>query len=364
MVTFPSLQKKLLYYLMSLGRVKKLRLDYLQRESVVECSPMRLELIDALAKSFGEVDRGMLERYALLLPSIYVENFSFYYERAKDEAAKLADVRLIYMNRHFLYNPNFLLLLCLECLADKEFVTFQHGACYGQTGPGWSERSEKELATRFLTWGYSYVAKDVPFVSLRFQKPLPWSRIREPSVKSQKKLIVLPLLFPDQDEQIRSSFDILSRIVGQRETVAVRFDPREKNQAILAGFLDDAKISWKEEDDPHGLTVVARLYKTVLFVTPNATGYLELLNLGVAPYMVFSESAFKLREESLDVYREMKSSLLWLDAGNCGDARFGPLDQGQKRALKNFQRRFIRTSYVPSLRLMHFLFRLARKGSC
>ena len=359
-LSFPNKLEKIIYYAMSMLDTKTCRLDYLEKNPILEYSKTREELLNKLLEEFGNSQEKMFELLVFSIPSIYIENFSFYYGKAKQEEKKLKDINVIFFLRHVFFNPTFLILLSLKSIREKKLITYQHGGVYGQTSENWSEKTEKILLTHFLTWGYKYKKEDIPFVSLRFK------RYAFPKISlSQKKkipLMVLPLLF--REEQlilIENSFKILSSVVNKKE-VSIRFDPREKNQKKFFSLLDSMNINYSVNQESKTLPIVASQYKTTIFITPNATGYLELINMHFYPLMVFNEKDWNIRSESMEIYKEMKKNNIWIDFDNSSNINLNVITSKQQKAIKKFRKRFINTSFFPELKLNTFLLKEAIKG--
>jgi putative transferase (TIGR04331 family) len=359
-LSFPNKLEKIIYYAMSMLDTKTCRLDYLEKNPILEYSKIREKLLHKLLEEFGNSQEKMFELLVFSIPSIYIENFSFYYEKAKSEEKKLKDINVIFFLRHVFFNPTFLILLSLKSIREKKLITYQHGGVYGQTKENWSEKTEKILSTHFLTWGYEYKQKDIPFISLRFK------RYAFPKINLSKKnkipLIVLPLLFrEEQIVSIENSFKILSSVVDKKD-ISIRFDPREKNQKKFFSILDSLHINYIINKDTQSLPNVASKYKTIIFITPNATGYLELINMHFYPLMIFHEKDWNIRSESLELYKEMKKNNVWIDFDNSSNINLNVITSKQKKAIKKFRKRFINTSFFPELKLNTFLLKEAIKG--
>lgn len=353
-LSFPSKAEKIIYYAISFLNIKSCKLDYLQINCNVEYSHHREELLDKLIKEFGDTKKEMFELLVFSIPSIYIENFSFYYENAQIETKKIDKIKTIYFLRHVFFNPTFLILLCLKSMDKKKLITYQHGGVYGQTDAGWSESVEKILSTHFLTWGYKNNEKDIPFISLRFKKSiLPRLNL---FLKKESKLIVLPLLFrEEQITQIENSFKILASVLKNHKEISIRFDPREKNQQKFFFILNSLNINYIVNQDTNTLSKVASQYKTIIFITPNATGYLELINIHFYPLMIFHEKDWKIRKESLDIYQKMKINNVWIDDDNIKSTNLNKINSKQKKVIKEFKNRFIKTSFFSAIKLNYFL---------
>lgn len=356
-LSFPGRAERLLFYLTSFARVRPCRLDWVQVGPEEFATGARGDLLRALQKRFTQLDTSLLGLLAYSLPSTYLENFDFCLAKARCEMARLRDVRVVFFIRHFVFNPTLLLLLCLKDMDQKCLVTFQHGASYGQTKPGWSERVEKKFATRFLTWGYKYDSCDWPFVSLRFRRQvfrLPFSRNRKNAL-----LVVLPLVFRDsQFDRLRHSFELLALQVAKDSVVCFRFDPRERNQKAILSLADSLGLGYRVDSDRRSLPEVAKGYREVGFVTPNATGFLELLVSGLMPYLFFTAEDFSIRKESLPVYEDLKNAGVWFDFDSTGVSSRSRFRRWL--ALRAFRRRFVQTSFFPEARLLWVLLRMAR----
>jgi hypothetical protein len=359
-LSFPNKIEKLLFYFLSAFQKETCRLDWLQETPELNASSARKKLYEMSIKEFGDENKDLLGHLVYMLPSIYMENFSFYYEKAKLESDKLKKMNVIYFIRHFLFNPTFSLLLSLKSIQSKKRITFQHGAVYGQTKAGWSEKVEKKFASHFLTWGYRYDKEDVPFVSLRIKKSI----FPNLGFFSPKKniLIVLPVLFrEDLIDKIKNSIEILANILEDDQCISIRFDPREKNQDIFLNTMNEHGVKYEIDKDKRKLLKVAVDYQSVVFITPNATGYLELINQRIFPYMVFCENDYAIREESLELYNQMKEKHIWMDFDNLEGASFKSMSSEQKKAIKEFKKRFVRTSFCPSVRLNLLLLKYSKE---
>lgn len=353
-LSFPTKVEKIIFYTISLLDINSCKFDYLQENPALNYSHTREQLLEELLKRYGNEKKDMFEVLVFSIPSIYIENFSFYYEKANVEAKKLKKIKSIFFLRHVFFNPTFLILLSLKSINKKQLITYQHGGVYGQTNPNWSEKTEKILSTNFLTWGYKYKHGDIPFISLRFKKYfLPRLNFFE---YRKSILIILPLLFrEEQIVSLENSFKILASILKEKEKIHIRFDPRERNQDTFFTILNSLNIDYTINKDTKALPRVASQYKMIIFITPNATGYLELINMHFYPLMVFHEKDFKIRKESLEIYQEMKKNNIWIDYDNVKSADISKIGSQQKKAIKKFKNRFIKTSFFPAIKLNYLL---------
>ncbi|MDP1604440.1 MAG: hypothetical protein Q8M03_14385 [Legionella sp.] len=357
-LSFPNKIEKLIYYLISFFNIKPCKLSWIQEEASLIHSTERDVLAYKLTEKFGLDKKDIFDLLSFLMPTIYIENFKFFYEKAKDESDKLKEIKTIFFIRHFIHNPTFLILLCLDSQKNKRLITYQHGGGYGQVEPTWSEKVEKKISTHFLTWGYAHDVKDILFYSLRFKKNF-IPNIKELLVKKNKNgiLIVLSLLIHKElYNGIKNSFEIFSLIKkSESDSVFVRFDPREKDKDYVISILDSMGISYNIDNSSLPLSYTAYQYRTVIFVTPKSTGYLELINKKFYPLMIFHEKDFAIKKESVEIYYKMKNKNVWIDYDNIESADLNKINSEQKIIMKEFKNRFVRTSFFPAIRLSYFL---------
>jgi len=360
-LSFCTFSSKELFYLQSFLNIKKIEFNHFQNKKIEVSKDARDDLVDYLVQKVGAENHERLKLFVYCMPSIYFENFNFYYTKASQELLKVENIKVIFFIRHFIFNPTFLMFLSMKKNNEKMKVTFQHGADYGQILPPWTENVEKIFCDKFLTWGYSYDSKDLSFISLRFKKQL--LSLRYPKKNKKKILLVLRLAFREEILQaMKNTFHILSLALKKDDLIYVRFSPRELNKESIIKTLESYNINFRIDESKSSLVDCAYNYETLIFNTPNTTGYLELLNLGFYPKIISDEKDIKLREGSRLIYRRLKEEDIWIDYDNVTRVNIDePFNKKQKKVINLFKNMFIRTSFFPALKLNYLLLKLKIK---
>ena len=353
-LSFLSPGMRYLFLTTSLLTTRCCELDYVPTDVEMKSSPVRHRLNEFLKQETGSDHDDFIDLLTFTLPSSYLENFRPYYSRALVEVKKMTGLRIVFFCRVCLFNPTALVLLSLRGSFSR--VTYQHGGHYGQAVPTWSEVTEKEVATHFLTWGYRHSRVDIPFVSLNFSRP--W-RVSAPG--ADRTLVVLPIVSAQgfRWERLKSSLDILERCLGDESSLHLRFHPRQSDIAAATRAICSRGLKVEVDRDTRQLRQVAQTYANVIFLTAFGTGYLELLNEGYCPKMVFSLSFFEIRPESREAYELLKACGVWIDETNTSQMSLEPPTNEQKAACERFRSLFAQASYFPHIRLIGLLLSLA-----
>jgi|GEM_PF-3112249 len=310
---------------------------------------MTREALKVELRNKTNLNSNFIDSFVLFIPKCYIEDFSTYRYLALNEYIKMIKIKKFFFIRRAFFNPTFLILLGMAAKKGKSLITFQHGGTYGQVYPGWSALAEKEMCTKFFTWGYSHDNKDEPFCSLRHVKKI-IKKIKSNS--KHKVLVVLPLiddtgLHGDTSLAINNSLSIILKMCN-RDEIDFKPHPHEQNIIKVKELLSSRGINNKIiliRD----LNQLFSYYKSIIFTSPTATGFLDAIVEGYRPIMIFDKLDFEIKEESKKFYHSLSLCGIWINSTNCDDYSVLPFPELVE--YEEFKNQFLRLSYFPTAKL-------------
>ncbi len=204
--------------------------------------------------------------------------------------------------------------------AGGKLVGMQHGGCYGQTDPSWSESLENQIGDVFCTWGYRHQASHQPMPSLRL------GQLRAAKVAAR----------PFAGRALLAHNGYSGPVMGLSQVPHPRRE-RELDLALISG-IEDAQAAtpftltlrpyprlgrdllgeaWKNRspqiriEAPGGRLLVehAQAHDLTIFSFPGATGFLEFMHLDMPAIIFCPQDICPIRTQAQPAFQAL------IDAG-------------------------------------------------
>lgn len=250
-----------------------------------------------------------------LLPTAFVEQLDELVQWAQAQPVPKVLLSALGSER----SPYYAALAARACAQGARAIGMQHGGCYGQTDPTWSEILENQISDHFCTWGYRQLPTQVPMPSLRLAQLRPggshairgrrvlWAY--NASVNATTLLSAVPHF--RQDEALNDYFIHSVRAARERLDfdIALRPYPRIGLDPMTEAWVRGVPGLVLEPGGKRSLLTHAAQHDLTVFSFPGATGFLEFLHAD-RPAILFSPSSLcPVREQAREVFQEL------IDAG-------------------------------------------------
>lgn len=278
----------------------------------------RLRLYERLGASgaaLGELSRLALGPLCALMPTAFIEHR----EELATWAARQPRPRLLVTALGFERSPFFCALAERVEAAGGRVVGVQHGGCYGQTDPAWSEILENQNCDIYCTWGYRQRENHVALPAIRLAQI---ARARPPRVRGRRLLwahaanvngATLLAALPHFRRETELNDYFIDSVRAARERlgfeIALRPYPRIGVDALVQAWERGVPGLKLEPGRGRSLLRHAAEHDLTVFSFPGATGFLEFLQAD-RPALLFCPLDYcPVRPEAAEAFRAL------IDAG-------------------------------------------------
>ena len=262
------------------------------------------------SRSISQLVVSLLPKY---MPCVYLELYNYLLTTPKPWKAKRFPKVVFTSNRH-LYDDVFNFWVARATEFGSHLVLGQHGGFYGISEfPSTAERHEKQIADRYLTWGWSSKGKSVagPATILVGTKNISRKTPKHLLVVTDQLFTMPRSLFSDIGESSRYLENIktlISELSSAKPTVLVRMP-------LTHAESGRSQVEWFNEHLPRtaldtGIQNFRHLLgESKLVVVPhNGTTLLESIALGVPTVVFWDKSIVWMRPEAEDVFDALEAA--------------------------------------------------------
>ncbi|SEL80343.1 hypothetical protein [Parapedobacter koreensis] len=236
-----------------------------------------------LQKIANEIPDPFKKKIIENIPKVYVEYFDYYWNHIDVEKAGGISFHVHFTIKDFL--KEFVIAKCI--LNGAKLYCYQHGGFYGELAEHFILDFEREIADRFVTWGWAYNIKDLPLGSdklLKFK-----NRYQQFLTIGKVERILLPLPYIRDDLARSSDFIdylnfVLIRLANSifRYNVCVRYRrdilDKEKSSA-KSKIIDVEELGLKIDDFKVPSYESIKQSELVLLPTHPSTMFLECISV-------------------------------------------------------------------------------------